>query len=78
MEEDASLSKFLQNPTFLRPEDIELPDIRSLDMPLICRAEDQIRAADGADIDLEVESLPAEPQLDDLRPLKRRKMVHFG
>lgn len=74
MEEDESLSKFLQNPTFLRPEDIESPDIPSVEMPLVCGTGDQIPDADPGEIAIDVQS-----SLEDKdQPLKRRKTVHFG
>lgn len=73
IEEDASLSKFLQNPTFLRPENIESPDVPTIEMPLICGVGDQIPVADLGKVDLDVQS-----SLQEDRPLKRQKMVHFG
>ena len=70
MEEDASLSKFLQNPTFTRPADIEGADVLNLDsMPLIAG---KATSATG-DVDGEIE-VEAASEL----PVKRRKTVHFA
>jgi tRNA G37 N-methylase TrmD len=64
MEEDASLSKFLQNPTFTRPEDIEGADVPSVMMPLISG-----KATREVEEEVEVEAE---------RAVKRRKTVHFA
>ncbi|KAF8582292.1 hypothetical protein K439DRAFT_1618365 [Ramaria rubella] len=85
MEEDESLSKFLQNPTFIPAENIESPDIPSFDIPLVTRYapgadEATVRRigetlVDVAESELPRPGLPSEVDSD--RPPKRRK-VHFG
>lgn len=80
MEEDASLSKFLQNQTFLTPEEIDPADVPRISMSLIHGFDSTgcSMAAESSQIDVdtctapgEIVTPPAEP------PLKKQKVVHF-
>jgi len=93
MEEDVGMSKFLQNPTFIKSEDIEPPDCPGLDIPLVpgaaARPSGQMEPMPITDIrqmDVDVDapgpSLGAASQSDLQEvtgpPLKKVRMVRFG
>lgn len=58
IDEDVGMRKFLQNPTFLRDEDITMDEGEALRIPLIPQSETASASQSSMNVDIEAEERP--------------------